>query len=111
MKDQIRQLLDYSKPCYGTNKMAMQYVSPVNTFPYDKFYRGSSKSYRPIIIDRQAGRVIYRTDNKKIQDMDSDPSNGNMRELIPLCFQTPVTTNLPCTDKMVPLKSNIIISP
>lgn len=107
---QINCLNDYSKPYYATGKTVLSMKTPVDTFPYKQFYRGRHDSYRPIILDREAGRVNYRTNGNPLEDLDLDSDKGNIRNLLPLCFQIPVSTSLPCNDKLVPLKSNVITS-
>lgn len=110
LKDQINCLNDYSKPYYATGKTVLSMKTPVDMFPYKQFYRGRHDSYRPIILDREAGRVNYRTNGDPLEDLDLDSDKGNIRNLLPLCFQIPVSTSLPCSDRLVPLKSNVITS-
>ena len=108
INNEIKGILDYSRPYFPTAVKMDPPTSQINTFPYKQFYRGQAGSYRSIIMDREAGFVDYRTDMQPL----GAPTIGqsDMRQLVPLCFQTPSSTTMPCTDKLVPLKSNIVIS-
>ena len=100
IKEQIARKLDYSKPYYAMGSYVRYAVTDMDSFPYQRYYRGDYRSAEPIVMDREAGWRPQENrcyvPEKKISIKDY-PSN---------CFQTACSTTYPCYPNYLKLYSD-----
>lgn len=79
-----------SNPYMATLNDAAQVVTDYDTFPYPRWFRGISKSTRPIIAEREAG---WRSRHDSCYKVSQPKSSDNYPNH---CFQGPCHFTHPC---------------
>jgi hypothetical protein len=88
---EIQKKLNSFHPYYPTTQSIFHIKTDMNTFPYQRFFRGQRDSYHPIVWDREAGfsPIIANLDTQNLVSPALETKSTT-------CFQIPCTTVLPC---------------
>jgi len=89
VRSQITKKNGYN-PYYATSGVASSVITDMDSFPYNRYFRGQYNSSVPIVFEREAG---FRRINTTCYDKNIDrgiPQYPNH------CFQVPCSTVYPC---------------
>lgn len=89
MNREIQNKIQYGLPYYATNKTVKNFVTDMDDFPYNRFYRGAYYLDSPVIMERQAGYRLIQNEcyKNKISYKPEYPKH---------CFEAACSTVYPC---------------
>ena len=95
IQEQIKKKKHY-EPYYATIKETTSVLTDFDTFPYPRWYRGVSTSYKPIVAEREAGwrkrhDSCYKSNNYHCQEP-IKPNN---------CFSSACSVVFPCVPEQI----------
>jgi len=82
----IKNKTQYAKAYYASDKTVATISTDMDQFPYSRWYRGSTMSSTPVIIEREAGYMLVHKNDKPEKQKGTYPNH---------VFTTPCSTVLP----------------
>jgi len=91
--ENVRKMIAMKKnhvPFYGTWQQASSVLTDMDHHPYTRFYRGNYQSFRPIVMEREAGWRIINNEcyNGGVDSVPDAPPQH--------CFQNACSIVMPC---------------